>query len=916
MPGGVIGRERELAAVSGFLEGHGPPSALLIGGEAGIGKTTLWRAGIEEAERVGFRVLACSGAESETQLSFAALRDLLDPTFDEIANQLPGPQRRALAVTLLREEPPARPLDLGAIGVAFLGALTLLAAHARVLVAVDDIQWLERTSAAVLAYALRRHDHAPFAVLLARRSEHADELALDRLEPGRLELIELGALSVGALGRILHERLGVAYPRPTLHRLADASGGNPFFALELARALGDHAHSLAPGEPLPVPPTLRELVTTRLAALPEATLDVLTYAAASSRPTLATVGSAAGVDLVPPLDPAIAAHVVDVRASTIHFAHPLFAAGVYGLAGPSRRREVHVRLAAVVDDAEERARHLALATEVPDEEVASVLEGSARRTRIRGDRVVSAQLFQDAARLTPEQDISRRARRMLAGAGALFEAGDSDTARELLEQVVEAPGEPDAAAEARWRLGTVLAETGSGDRAMQLWQEALESTRDPSRAAEIQRSMAVSTLYAGNADAAVEYAKGALASAEASAEPEPVAFALSTRALTAAVAGDPAYRSFVGRALELESTLDIASSAWSPSAVAGECALLTLDLEQAGSRFSAVLAQAVEAGNVEMELWGAHRLATARLAAGDARSALELAELVVDLAETTGVMRLPAARLSAEIDAHFGNPEQARDRLETVAGEARREGWNRHLWLTQCALGALHLARADLVAAADELLAARRLATENGMRNAAVLVPLADEVEAAVGAGRTEEAEEALATMRGFREVPSWAESILLRAEAALLAAHGELGEAETALDRATAEQAVWAVPLQRARTLLALGDVQRRARRRRAARDTLQQALALFEELGAPLWAERARTELARIGGRAPSGHDLTPAERRVAELVAQGKTNKEVAAELVVSVHTVESALTQVYRKLEVRSRTELARKLAAPA
>jgi DNA-binding NarL/FixJ family response regulator len=909
----VVGRDRHLAEIASFLDVAGGVSRLLlVDGEAGIGKTTVWRAGVEVARDLGYRVLVCSGAESETQLSFTGLRDLLDPVFDEIANELHAPQRHALAVTLLRDEPPIRPLDLGAIGAACFAALRLVAARTRLLVAVDDVQWLEQASATVIAYVLRRHERAPFAGLLTRRTGHADALALDRLDDGRLDVIELGPLSLGALGRILHQRVEVAYPRPTLHRLAAASGGNPFFAIALARALDNEAPSLAPSEPLPLPPTVRDLVNARLEALPERTLDVLVYAAALSRPILATVGAAVGFDPLPALEPAIAAHVIELRGDAITFAHPLFAAGVYGLTKPARRQQTHRRLATVTLDVDEGARHLALATDVPNEEVASRLEDAARRTLIRGDRIVSAQLFQDAARLTPEHESTQRARRMLSGAGAIFEAGDTETARELLEQIVDATSEPDLAAEARWRLGTVLAKTGGADRAMLLWLEALELARDPALAADIQRSMAIATIGVGNVNAAVRYADGAVTAAEASAEDDRLAFALSTRALTAAVSGDPAHRLFVDRALALEMNLDLACSAWSPSAVAAECALLALDIERAQLQFSIVLAQAAETGNAEMEVWAAHRLASAQLAAGNARSAREFVEIVLDLVRTTGLMRLPATRLSAEIDAHFGRTETARAQLEAVAAKARRKGWHRHLWLTECALGALHLARADPGAAASELLTARRLATASGMRHAAVLVPLADEVEAAAAANRFEQAAEALAAMRSFQDPPPWAVPLLLRAEAATLAARGELAAAERALTRAGTEVSLSVLRVQRGRTLLALGSIQRKLRRRRVARETLHHALALFQEIEAGAWAARARMELDRIGGRAPGGDELTPSERRIAELVAEGRTNKEVATALVLADRTVESALTQIYRKLGVRSRTELARKL----
>src|SRR5437870_913067 len=298
----LVGRDRERAAVEAFLDADDSGARiLLLEGEAGIGKTTVWRAAVEAGRQRGFAVLAATAAEPETQLPFTVLRDLLDPRFDEIANELPGPQRQALAVTLLHEEPPARPLEPGSIAVALTSALRLLAGANRLLVAVDDVQWLDSASAAALAYALRRIDRVSYVALLARRPQQAeaDVLGLSRLDPASVETIELGALSMGALGGILHEQLGVTYPRPTLYRVVDSSGGNPLFALELARALEQTPAGLVSGAPLPVPNSLRHLLRARLEALPVETLDALTYLSLMARPRLALLAAALDRDATP-----------------------------------------------------------------------------------------------------------------------------------------------------------------------------------------------------------------------------------------------------------------------------------------------------------------------------------------------------------------------------------------------------------------------------------------------------------------------------------------------------------------------------------------------------------------------------------------------------------------------------------------
>jgi DNA-binding CsgD family transcriptional regulator/tetratricopeptide (TPR) repeat protein len=903
----VVGREGELDALRAFLDGRGA-RVLLLEGEAGIGKTALWRLGVDEARAHGFRVLACAAAESETQLAFTGLRDLIGEAFDEVAGELPPPQRHALDVVLLRDDPGAQPPGAGTAAVAFLTTLRLLSARAPLLLAVDDTQWLDGASAAALQYVLRRLEAAPVSVLLARRAGESDGLALDRLAPDRALVLEVGPVSMGALGRILHARAGATYPRPTLKRVHDVSGGNPFFGLELARTLDASARPLAPGAALPVPRTLNELVRNRLTALPAGTLEALLVAAASARPTLSVVEAALGSDAATRLDPAIESHVASVEGDGIRFAHPLFAAAAYELATAARRREVHARLAELADDVEERARHLALSTDAPDEDVAAALEEAARRTRRRGDRVVCAELFEAAARLTPDEEAPARARRRLGEATALFEAGDSAQARAVLESLLAALDGGSERTEAEWRLGVVLAETDGDERAMQLWRSALAATDDPGRASDVRRSMAVTHVYAGDGDAAIEQAGEAVSAAEASGDDERLAYALAVRALAGAIAGQP-FAAFVDRALTLESSMEAPCSAWSPRAVAAECARLTLDVDAAEREFDVVHEQAVETGNAEMEQWSAYGLASTRLAAGDHDAAQALVRVVVELAETTGVMRLPAARLQAELDAHLGLADDARARLVAVRAEAEERGLLRYAWQARAATGALELAAGDAAAAADELLAARELAESSRIRHVAALVPIADEVEAAALAGRRDQAADALAAARAFDVGLAWADAALLRGEAAVRALDDDTDGAEAALAEALGRDPF---ALGRARTLLALGSLQRRLLRRRDARETLQQALDAFEELDARLWADRAREEVARIGGRPPSDGGLTPSERRIARLVAEGRTNKEVAAALVVAERTVESTLTQVYRKLDVRSRTELARRL----
>lgn len=911
----VVGRDREFDAIRAFLDaGREDARILLIEGEAGIGKTTLWRGAIEEAREHGYEVLACAGVKSEMHLSFSALRDLLADAFPAIAEELPTPQRRAIATVLGLEDPPPHPTDPGAIAFAFLSTLRVLAMRAPTLLAVDDVQWLEPASAAPIGYALRRLDTGRLPVILCRRTEEPGTggAALEQLDRERLHVLRPEALTVGALGRILHDRLGYAYPRPALARLHEASAGNPLYALELARALGRPAGPAA-GAALPVPKTLRELVDTHLAALPAETIAVLELASALPRPSLAVVRAAFGHDPLPFLEPAVAGQIVDIDDDGVRFVHPLFKAAVYGRGTAARRRDLHRRLAEVVSDPEEGARHLALATDAADHDVAAALEDAASRTRVHGARAVAAELFEASVRLTPAGDAAGRTRRTLAAAAAGFEAGETDRALALLEPLVENLPDGRERVEARWRLGMVLADTSRYDQAMRLWWEALE-TSDDAASADIRRVMAVMTVYSGNTDQALEHADHAVVAAEASGDPECLAYALSTRALVGLLAGEASYRSFLDRALAIEPSLDAAPSLWSPTTAMAECARFAFEIDEAHVLWQRVLEQAVEAGDAELEWWATFGLARAELLRGDLARAKELSDVTFELSDAIGRWRLPAETLRAEIDALEGRSPEAQAALRAVIAEADRLGEKRWAWQARAAFGRVALADGDASSAADELRAARRLGAEAGFRHPGVLRAVTDEVEAAAAAGRLDQAEEALVALDGLGKPPPWAEPFLLRARGAVLASRGELAEAETLLQRALALHPPSFLPVHQGRTLLALGSVLRRMRRRTAARETLHRALALFEEVGATPWAGQARAEIGRIGGRPSASGELTPSERRIAELVAEGRTNKEVAAILVVADRTIESALTQIYRKLGVRSRTELARKLGS--
>ena len=326
----VVGRDEELAAVAAVLERAADAAlACVVAGEIGVGKTTVWTAALAAAVERGYGVVSARPAEAETAFAFAAVADLLCEDLDTVLRALPPPQRRALETALLVEEGTGAP-EAHTVSVAVLGAILVLAAERPLVVAVDDVQWLDSPSRTVLEFVARRLRAHPVALLLSER--------IERERPSTLQLglptdgVRLEPLSAGTLHRLIHDRIGVAFTRPVLLRLHETSGGNPFFALELARALIASGHEPISGEPLPVPENLRELVGRRLAALSPSTREALLAAAASARPAPALLPRDA-------LDEAVDADVLVHDGEQVRFTHPLLASVLTNRSPRGSRRQ-------------------------------------------------------------------------------------------------------------------------------------------------------------------------------------------------------------------------------------------------------------------------------------------------------------------------------------------------------------------------------------------------------------------------------------------------------------------------------------------------------------------------------------------------------------------------------------------------
>ena len=462
----IVGREEELGSLYAFIgEAGGGLAALVLEGEAGIGKSTLWLAGLEHARTRGLRVLSSRPAEAERSLAHVGLGDLFADVLDDVLPALAAPRRRALEVALLREEASGDPVDDRAVAVTVHGVLQILSEREPILIAVDDVQWLDRSSSSALAFALRRLDENQVLVLLARRLvDGAQPSGLEQALRGEcVQRLPVGPLSVGALHRFLRDRLDRPFARQTLLRIHEKSGGNPFMALELARILDVDINPL---RPLAVPESLEALVRVRISGLPASTREALALASALGTPSeslLERAGVAAEA-----LEPAIVARVIERENGAIRFTHPLLSSVLYRDLGPERR-SVHGRIAAIVQDPLVRARHLALSRDAPDADVAGVLDGAGILAADRGASAVAAELAEQALRLTPPDEHGERHRRALAAARAHQAAGEWTRARAIATDLLAEVEIGSVRAEAL----VLLAELESLDRGRALLEAAL-----------------------------------------------------------------------------------------------------------------------------------------------------------------------------------------------------------------------------------------------------------------------------------------------------------------------------------------------------------------------------------------------------------------------------------------------------------
>jgi DNA-binding CsgD family transcriptional regulator len=684
-----------------------------------------------------------------------------------------------------------------------------------------------------------------------------------------------------------------------LLRIHERSGGNPFFALELGRTLEE---DVGPLDPFPVPETLDELLRARLAGLPDSTRDALGVASALGTPPVSLL-ERAGV-AADALEPAVDAHVIGREGGTIRFTHPLLSSVLYNDLG-ARRREVHGRIAAVAEDPVMRARHLALASDGPNAATAAVLDEAATLAETRGASASAAELAEAALRLTPEQDAQEHRRRALAAARAHRVSGEWTRARAIAEDLLEDPGIGELRADAL----LLLAELEQLDRAIELLEEALqEATSRPALQASIECSLAWTARFNEGFDVAFEHARRSLELAEDLDDDALRVSALTTMAFLGSAVGDPQASSYAERAHEIaiadgspplvqRARLALPDFLGGGSDVAVARTLLESVYEESSERDELMAAEALN-GLAWLELW-AQRW----------ELAADYAERAYDLTTQYG-LEVPWAHLPIAMAAAYrGQLELAREHSERSL-RLGEEQFGQHTPVHLGTLGFVAMQGGDADLALRWFAEAEAVTTRLGWRSAARRWWVGDQIEALLAADRVDDAVRVLDAWEGERAPgDERTPAHVTRCRGLIAAARGDVAEAASLLEAAVSQHDRAVDAFGRGRALLALGVVRRRGRQKRSAREAIEAALADFEQLGAATWIEKARAELGRIGGRTRE-RGLTAAERRVAALVAEGRTNREVAAALFLGERTVETHLTHVYAKLGVRSRAELAR------
>jgi len=924
----LLGRQHELTHIEGLLTGakDGTSAALLLHGEPGIGKSALLRAATEQAAELGFVILRARGYESESDIPFAGLLELLTPLL-ALRDKIPEVQARALGSALALEPP--TPFDRFAVPAGMLSLLAAAAEEQPYLVVADDVHWLDDASRDALIFTARRLGAEGVVLLCAARVNGAGS------DPVLEAFTGVEALAVSGLDDATASAL---LRREAPHRVADdvasdlvaTAHGNPLALTEIPRGLSPD--QLAGREPLAGPVAAGERIeqafARQLADLPQDTREALLVAAAMQTGRYDLFVMALDQRGLPAdaLDPAISARLIAIDGS-IDFFHPLLRSAIYHAADPVARRSVHATLARLPGGApSRRAWHLAAAADAPDEEVAAALEVAAGEARARGGVTAGARAFERAASLST--DDGARARRLLEAASDFAQGGLVDHALALVSSAQElVPGGALATEVVRVR-GRVEMRRGAPGIAHDLLVGEADriEAENPGAAASLLVEAAVAHMMTGDMEALVATGDRARALLGGQGGIEnPVIDVLASVLVGeahAALGHEDEADALLDPALPFLTSEHVLAVPSELIGMAGQCAIWYERWDRATAVLDHLVSTAREAAAINHLIYPLTAHSVLDFRRGRWGAALADAGEAERLARETGLKPLLTFALSvlAHVEAGMGRREDARAHAREAVHLGELLGGDA---ITTYALNALAF---DALSAGEVEIAgelydrvhriAARLHTQRG-----VVQFGADRVEALARLGRTDEAFQAL---EQFADTPGgghWALGALARCRGILAAK-----DAESHFQTALTHHQHDGQPFEKARTQLAYGERLRRDRRRGDAREQLSEALEAFERLGAAPWGDRTRVELRATGGAAAEGdaaeksavaaaglEELTAHELQIARLVAYGMTNREVAAKLFLSPKTIEYHLSQIYRKLDLRSRTQLASLMA---
>jgi DNA-binding CsgD family transcriptional regulator len=901
----LLGRAQECARLDALLASalQGQSGALVLRGEAGIGKTALLDYAASRAD--GFRVLRATGVEAESSLAFSGLLQLVRPILDAV-DDVPPAQAEALGRALGLVDPgEADPF------LAYSATLHLLAASGEtvpLLCLVDDAHWLDQASAEGVTFAARRLEADRVALVLAvRRGED------ESLDTRGIDEIELGGLDDVPARELLAQSGAGPLAPPVASRLIAATGGNPLALVEVPPGLNERQR--AGREPLDDPLAVGESVEraflVRVGGLSADARRVLLLAAASDGDDLAPVARAAG-PAASALDEAEAAGLARVRGERLAFRHPLVRSAIYSAATAGERRAAHAALADALgeEDADRRAWHLSAAAIGPDAAIAAALDEAADRAHQRGGLAAEARLLERSAMLTPDR--GERVPRLLRAGTAAYGAGLADEAMALLEDGLASVDEPLARADLHEARAYVLRAQGRPAESVETCLAEADRVEpfDSLRAANLLSRVEEFLQEQFDMDGARELAARIRALLGEHRGPAAVtAMAQLSRLDTLDARSDALTMASDGARLELE------RDRLSEGAVDFAESLIFLErYSEARQLLEAAVSNFRRRGAVVDLIRALAALVALELRSGSIARASVAANEAVQLSVEGGLDYWEAWSLArlASVDAVLGPEEKGRAhavRSAELATQVRDRESESHAY---DALGRLELGLGNAEAAVRALERTAELLEPVRHTNYVLWAP--DLVEAYVRAGRRDDA---LRLNERFGELAALSGTALATASAArcraLLADEEEFEAAfADALQLARAE----GVPgFERARTELLWGERLRRSGLRIEAREQLRSALDEFDRIGAASWADMAREELRASGETArprdPSLVDqLTPRELEIALLAADGLTNKEIGARLFLSPKTAELHLGRVYRKLGIRSRTELAR------